>query len=350
MGLFQQPVSFAHFNPKNVSLKIAYKENFLRSLLTLMLAMGALFFPATTIHAQVQVKLTHQVTAKVSVQGNNYVKAREKAVSLAFQSALEKALRNFMGDQKFRDNQKDFAEVLAQADLYVQSYRFIEAVDDPVGKTSEVIMEVTLFPNALGNSLGHTGLVTVPGSMKHVVLLISETSITSGEEGGFWDVMPISEAALVQNLTEAGVNVVLRDPIRDNVSEEMVLNAVKGNVNDAIQIGLKVGADIVILGNAMSKKLESQSVSGEYTIQTNISVRVISALKSEVIAAKSDFATARNEDLLAGELEAFGVVSGKLSDFLLSSLNRHWEAPSASQNVPRVSPPSVASPLPLEDL
>ncbi len=315
-----------------------------------MLATGGLFFSAAPAQAQVQVKLTHQVSAKVAVHGNNYVKARKKAVSLAFQSALEKALQNFMGEQKFIENQKDFSEVLAHADRYVQSYRFIDAVDDPIGKTSEVIMEVTLFPNALGTSLGHTGLVTVPGSMKHVVLLISETSITSGEGDDFWDTMPISEAALVQNLTEAGVNVVLRDPIRDNVPEEMVLNAVKGNVNDAIQIGLKVGADIVILGNAMSNKLENQSVSGEYSIQTNISVRVISALKSEVVAAKSDFATAQNEDLLVGELEAFGEVSGKLSDFLLSSLSRHWEAPATSPNVESVSPPPATSLLPLEDL
>ncbi len=315
-----------------------------------MLATGGLFFSAATSQAQVQVKLTHQVIAKVPVRGNNYVKARERAVSLAFQSALEKALRHFMGDEKYTANRQDFAEALAHADRYVQSYRFIDAVDDPVEKMSEVIMEVTLFPNALGQSSGHTGLVAGGSeSMKHVVLLISETSITSGEGDGFWDTMPISEAALVQNLTEAGVNVVLRDQIRDKVPEEMVLNAVKGNVNDAVQIGLKVGADIVVLGNAMSNKLESQSVSGEYTIQTNISVRVISALKSEVVAAKSDFATTQNEDLLTGELEAFGKVSGKLSDFLLDSLSRYWQAPSASQNVQNVPQPDTA-PLPLEDL
>jgi len=317
-----------------------------------MLVVGGLFVPAPTIHAQVQVKLTQQVSATVPVSGNNYVKARKKAVVLAFRSALEKALRNFMGDEPFEANQKDFAEVLAHADRYVQSYRFLEAVDDPIEKISKVILEVTLFPNALGKSLGHTGLVSAPDSMKQVVLLIAETSVTSGEGAGFWDTMPISEAALVQNLTEAGVDVVLRDSIMDNVPEEMVLNAVNGNVNDAVQIGLKVGADIVILGNAISNKIESQSEPEEYSIQTNISVRVISALKSEVVAAKSDFATTRNVDLLAGELEAFAEVSGKLSDFLLNSLSRYWQAPSASQNVQSVSPPPppTAAPLPFEDL
>ena len=323
-------------------------EKILRSLLILILAGGGLLIPQAK--AQAQVDLTHQVTAKVAVHGNDYVKARKKAVSLAFQSALEKALRNFMGDPKFTANKKDFADVLAHADRYVQSYRFIEAVDDPVEKTSEVMLEVTLFPNALGTSLGRTGLVSGLENRKNVILLISETSITSEEGEGFWDTMPISEAALVRNLTEAGVNVVVRDAIRDHVPEETVLNAIEGNVGDAVRIGLQVGADIVILGNAMSSKLENQDTPGEFTIQTNISVRVISALKSEVVAAKSDFATARNEDALAGELEAFGKVSGKLSDFLLRSLSRYWEAPATSRNVQSVSPPPEVSPLPLEDL
>ena len=98
---------------------------------------------------------------------------------------------------------------------------------------------------------------------------------------------------------------------------------------------------------------ENQIESGESAIQTTISVRVISALTSTVIAAKSDFATARNEDLLAGELDAFGDASRKLSGFLLKSLNRYWKAPSASQGIPESqlrAPSTVAPPSSMEDL
>jgi len=319
----------------------------------LILPVGWFFITPTVIHAQGRIQLTYQVGAQVPVFGNDFVKARELAVSLAFKSALEKALRNFLGDKKFEANQKTFSKTLNHADRYVQSYRFIEAVDDPIGKMSEVVMQVTLFPNALGKSLSNTGMAVGSLSSKKVVILISERSLTSGEAVSFWEMVPISEAALVQNFTEAGVNVVVRDLVKESVSEENVLDAVKGNVNSAVQIGLNVGADIVILGNAVSNRLENQIESGESAIQTTISVRVISALTSTVIAAKSDFASARNEDLLAGELEAFGDASRKLSQFLLRSLNRYWEASSASQGVqdsrPRPLSP-VAPPLSMEDL
>ena len=319
----------------------------------LILTMGW-FFPApTSIHAQGRIKLTYQVEAQVPVLGNDFVKARELAVSLAFKSALEKALRNFLGDEKFEANQKNFSKTMKHADRYVQSYRFIEAVDDPITKVSEVVMQVTLFPNALGKSLSNTGIAVGSASSKKVVILISEKSLTSGEADSFWETVAISEAALVQNFTENGVNVVSRDLVKESVSEEYVLDAVKGNVNSAVQIGLNVGADIVILGNAVSNRLENQIESGEAAIQTTISVRVISALTSTVIAAKSDFATTRNADLLAGELEAFGDASRKLSQFLLRSLNRYWKAPSTSQGVPDsqpLPPSTVAPPSSMEDL
>lgn len=315
--------------------------------------MGWFFILSTEVHAQGRIQLTYQVDAEVPVFGNDFVKARKLAVSLAFKSALEKSLRNFLGDEKYEANQKSLNRTLKHPDRYVQSYRFIEAVDDPIGKSSAVVLQVTLFPNALGKSLSNTGMSVGSASSKKVVILISEKSLTSGEVISFWETVPISEAALVQNFTESGVSLVARDLVKDSVSEENVLNAVNGNVNEAVQIGLNVGADIVILGSALSSQLENQIESGESVIQTTISVRVISALSSTVIAAKSDFATARNADLLAGELEAFGNASRKLSEFLLSSLNRYWEAPSSPQNASdnQMAPAShVAPPSSMEDL
>lgn len=334
-------------------MKSLHTKKLFLALVMLFLTVGWFFIVPTVIFAQGKIQLTYQVEAQVSVFGNDFVKARELAVSLAFKSALEKALRNFLGDKKFEANQKNFSKTLKHADRYVQSYRFLEAVDDPIGKKSEVVMQVTLFPNALGKSLSNIGMAIGLASSKKVIILILEKSLTAGEAVSFWETVPISEAALVQNFTENGVNVVSRDLVKDTVSEENVLNAVKGNINSAVQIGLNVGADIVILGNAVSSRLENQIESGESAIQTTISVRVISVLASTVIAAKSDFATARNEDLFVSELEAFGDASRKLSKFLLNSLNRYWKAPSASQGFqdsrPRPLSPA-APPLLMEDL
>ena len=85
----------------------------------LIMAVGGFFTAPTGIHAQGRIQLTYQVEAQVPVFGNDFVKARELAVSLAFKSALEKALRNFLWDKKFEANQKTFSKTLNHADRYV---------------------------------------------------------------------------------------------------------------------------------------------------------------------------------------------------------------------------------------
>ena len=49
------------------------------------------------------------------------------------------------------------------------------------------------------------------------------------------------------------MEVIGRGQIRDAIPEAVVLGAIKGNTEDIRNIGLKAGADIVIVGTAISK-------------------------------------------------------------------------------------------------
>ncbi|MFQ5449690.1 MAG: hypothetical protein ACE5E9_03625 [Nitrospinaceae bacterium] len=300
--------------------------------------------------AQTPVQNTYEVSARVDVTHGKFQAARKQAVTRAMKSAVEEALRDLMGDQTFDTKRPGLARMLGDPKPYVQSYRFLRAYDDPVEKVTEVTLEVSLFPNAVRKSLNRLGMIPGEESAKNVVILIREKSFTSKNAAPFWDTVPISETALVRNFTEARVQVIPRDSIVEEVPEETVLNAIKGNLNDAVTIGLKAGADIVIVGSAVSTRLETPGVRRLTTVRTNISVRVISVSNSGVMAAKSDFATAQKADPLEGELEAFGVVSKKISDFLLPTLGRYWKVGTG----PRPPAPAARKPaapsLPLSDL
>ncbi len=300
--------------------------------------------------AEGPIALTHEASAKVPVKNNNFVTARNRAVSMALESALEAAFKEMMGEQKFEANRKQLKPFLKKAERYVQSYRFLEAFDDPLEKTSEVSLEVTLFPNAVGQSLGQLGVAVGHESAKKVIVLIQEKSFTSTGQDSFWEVVPISETALIVALSEAGVPVVPRESVQIAVDEETVLSAVQGNMDDAVNVGLKAGADIVVLGNAASSQTPVGGGQELDSIQTNISVRAISALTATVIAAKSDFASAEHEDPLAGELEAFGKVSEQIAAFLLPSIRRYWERGAAPKPPTPVAPQTAAPPLPMNDL
>jgi len=168
------------------------------------------------------------------------------------------------------------------------------------------------------------GIIAGPISEHKVVVFIKESSFTSAPLSSFWDIAPISETQLAKNFLESGVEVVGRGQIRDAIPEAVVLGAIKGNTEDIRNIGLKAGADIVIVGTAISK-LKKNKQTGIKMVQVNISAKAVSIVDSSLIAAKSDFTTVKSEYELLAELEAFDMTSQKLADFLLPSFHRYWE-------------------------
>ena len=286
----------------------------------LLLIAGGLF--NAEVFAQQNLGDVYEGAATVQVQGENYVVARKKAVNLALKNGLEEALKEAMG---FEASQGDLREILRRASSYVKSYRFVEAHDDPFGKTSEVRLEMRFFSSAVRQALAGLGVVTGLVSENKLVVLIKETSFTSAPVTSFWDIFPISETQLVKNLMEEGIEVIGREQVREMVSETTVLNAIKGDLKSARSIGLKTGADIVIVGTALSSLRGKRAVEEIKTVQVNINVKVVSTLESSLIAAKTDFSTIKHEHALQAELEAFDNASEKLADFLIPSFHRYWE-------------------------
>jgi hypothetical protein len=275
--------------------------------------------------AQPILKDSYEGTARVAAKNENYVVARKKAVSLAMKDAMSLAFKDLMGEEEFAANQRDLNNIIRRASRYVKSYRYLQALDDLEGKAGEVVLEVRFFPGAVNQALAGMGVIAGPVSEHKVIVLMKESSFTSAPLSSFWDVVPISETQLAKNFLESGVEVIERERVRDIVPESIVLSAIKGNVEDARNIGLKAGADIVIVGTAVSKLKRNNEKEGTKIVQVNISLKAVSGIDSSLIAAKSDFATVTNEYELSAELEAFDVTSHKLADFLLPSFHRYWE-------------------------
>jgi hypothetical protein len=275
--------------------------------------------------AQPILKDSYEGAARVAAKNENYVVARKKAVSLAMKDAMSLAFKDLMGEEEFTANQRDINNIIRQASRYVKSYRYLRALDDLEGRAGEVVLEVRFFPGAVNQALADMGVTAGPASEHKVMVLMKESSFTSAPLSSFWDVIPISETQLAKKFLESGIEVVEREWVRDTISESVVLSAIKGNFEDARNIGLKAGADIVIVGTAVSKLKRNNEKEGTKVVQVNISLKAVSGIDSSLIAAKSDFATVTNEYELSAELEAFDVTSQKLADFLLPSFHRYWK-------------------------
>lgn len=314
-------------------------------------------------NAQLGVLTTYESEGKAPAKKANYVKARKSAVWRALRGAVLQALEDLLGKETRVQSRPQVKKILSSPQKYVKSYRFLESVDDDLEGESRVRLEVVLWTDALNKALNSAGLVSSAVNQKAVVVLILERSFTARPTGRFWDYVPMSEISLAQNLMSGGIHVIRRDRVANTVSEDRVRFAARGDVTAAVDIGLKAGAGIVIVGNAASTS-RAGSAKGPVNVQANLSVKVVSVIDSKVIAAKSDFASARAVDPVNGELQAFEIVGEKMGDFLESTIKRYWQpqekqaAPAMQGESPKVvptPPPKPAAPLPkkpglMEDL
>lgn len=286
-----------------------------------------------------------EVGASVAVTGDDFVKARGRAVHEALKKALKEALRERMGEREYAAHGKELRSLLANPERYVRSYRFLDAADHFEEKTSEVLLSVSLYTQAVQRALGDLGMLSGPGASDRVVVVIRESG-NDPEPLPLWEQHPISEMALAGLIAQSGMDVVPRGRLRALFSEEQVQRALEGDIAQAVHIGWKAGADTVILGNAVSTPLGETAGAGPARVRSILSVKAVSVRKSAVIAAKSDFAQGEGQDLQAAEEKALKIASSKITKFLVDSLHRLEKQKSAPVARPRVE----SFPMPVNDL
>jgi hypothetical protein len=303
--------------------------------------------------AQLDFDTLYEVSAEVGVVKNDFVKARKKAVKIALRSSLEQSLREILGDDEFEENWKEMQRMLKVSDKYVKSYRFLEAYDDSLELVSSVKLEVKLFQEAISKTLSRKGFSAGPEGIDQVIILIKESSLNSDRKSNFWEEVPVSEMLLTRSFIEAGIPVLSRGSLRHEISKKTVMGALDGNFSDVLDIGSKAGVDIVIIGNAtLSFNIDRERANSQ-KVRAGINVKAISSRQSMVVAAKSDFASASENELVASELESFRRAGKKITKFLIPAIQEHWIPSSKKKEVQSLVPsvPQVEnSPLPFSDL
>ncbi len=330
-----------------------------------LVAMSTLFlfgFLAGSVWANGELQLSYEVEGKSSVKNSDYSKGRAIAVDYAFKSALTMALQDLLGGSVYRRNRKALGKMLKRPKTYVKQYRFLEFYDSDVEQFSRVKLEVVFFPEAINRALNKLGLLASLVKPNTAVVLVSEKSLSAEISPDFWEYVPISEVAMLQKFLAAGVNVTTRDKISEMIDEGVVFEAIQGDLDAAVDIGLKAKVDIVIVGTAVTMRLGNKNAEGLITVRANLTLRAVSTTQATVIAARSDFASVEAEEEFNGELQAFEVVGKKMAVFFLDTMKRYWkhqpdvavgiDEPGAEspELLEPVSPSSGSTPSIMEDL
>ena len=314
-------------------------------------AMSVLFlfgFLAGSVWAKGEPQLVYEAEGKSSVKNNDYSQGRARAMDYAFKSALTVALQDLLGGSAYRRNRKGLARMLKYPKKYIKQYRFLEFYDSDVEQFSRVKLEIVFFPEAINRALSQLGILASLVKPNTAIVLINERSLSADTPPDFWEYVPISEVAILQKFLAAGVKVKTREKISELVDADTVFEAIQGDLDAAVDIGLKAKVDIVIVGTAVTTQLGGKNAEGLTTVQANLTLRAISTTQTTVIAARSDFASVEAEEEFKGELQAFEVVGKKMAVFFLDAMKRYWEPKPQTDVVVDVDKPDSEDPELLE--
>ncbi len=145
-----------------------------------------------------------------------------------------------------------------------------------------------------------------------------------------------AETTLVQKFSEMGFNVVDPATVKANITRDKALRMLEGDDRVAAAAGLQHGAQIAVIGKAVSKNAGGKLYGTQMqSIQAVVTAKALRTDDGRVIASGSEQAVKAHIDEVRGGALAIQEASEKLGEILTSKILERWkeEARGGSQAV-----------------
>lgn len=188
------------------------------------------------------------------VEESNLQEARKKAWETAVTQALWNVIDMLITEGERDYNMEELEEFLRSKSMsFVQSYKFIDESMDEEAELYTVSLELTLFYGHLREALAEAGMKVEGGGRAKVVVLIDERAIGVVPDSSFLLIPSATEESLSESVSRLGYYVIDRKQVRELKNDELILEAIRGDVDAVLWLSEKFEATYVIMGSARSK-------------------------------------------------------------------------------------------------
>lgn len=161
--------------------------------------------------------------------------------------------------------------------------------------------------------------VSTQGKPTVMVILQEKVAGVFGTTG--WEVPTQAELTLIAALTEAGFPVVDAETARSNLDQAKGLRLLEADNRSAAALGLQHGAQISIIGTAISKPAGAKLLETQMqSLQATVTARAIANDTARVLASGSANAAVAHIDEVAGGVQALDQATQKLAASLVPQL------------------------------
>jgi hypothetical protein len=288
----------------------------------------ALLLAAPLAGAQERIEST-EATGQAALTGD-LLAAKEQAKD----DALRNCVQQVAGTQVTAATETDQAKLLkdniySHSQGYVRKFTIVE--EKAEGNTYVVKMKCDVSETKLDDDLLAFGIAYRRAGMPRVVVLVAEQAINATQATGWWQGggnasdLRVVENAFMERMEKSGFTFVDPEVLAGKVKLEAI--GADPNTQLAREIGVKAGADVVIIGRAIAKPLGEIAIDNGtfYSSVGNISARAVRVDSGEVIAATEFTGEAGKgfEQTTAGR-NALSNAGRKLASDLFTKIGKVW--------------------------
>ncbi|MCI0615239.1 flagellar assembly protein T N-terminal domain-containing protein [bacterium] len=275
---------------------------------------------------------TKQITADgVATIGSDPAAARDKAIEDALRRAVEQAVGTIVESETAVEKYQLLSDrIYSHSSGYVKNYSVVSEKQE--GNLLRVTISADVSTGALTNDLSGIGLLQRRMKYPRIMVSIIEDNILSN--ASYWEAYSVStsqaESTVNKRMKEKGFNIVDPNFMRKSLNAQEARAAWEGDYATAGRFGKRLGAEIVIVGQAASTRSANNIMGSDLlSVSSTINAAAVKAGTGEVIAQASGKGTAAHINEIAAMQEALQKASDQVSDQLIEGILDTWQKESS---------------------
>ncbi|MBD3168056.1 MAG: hypothetical protein GF307_01140 [candidate division Zixibacteria bacterium] len=297
--------------------------------ISLTLTLAILFMPVFCAFAQEQDEVTVAATGMGVVVAGDTGKARDEAVNDALRKAVEQAMGTMISAESIVKNSMTIEDkIYAKTQGYVRSFDIVkEGMSPNLPNVYEATINATVSAADLKNDLEALGILIDRKGLPRMMVIIDEQNLSDHHYHRDGYDLNTAEQKLQEVFRAKGFRFVDQQTAFRNIKKASESAAMRGDQQAAAAIGNQAGAEVIITGNAISKKANvNAQLGGMISIQAYVNLKAIRTDNADIIGTDDEHAAQVHIDEITGGVMAIQKATESVARTLTSEIIDTWSA------------------------
>jgi len=263
--------------------------------------------------------------------------ARKVAIENSLVSAVESVALELIPPESLHQTFQNFNQALYdQTGKFIQGYKVL--AESKIKDAYRVMVEANVSIKGLKKLLSDAGILSGGKPLPKILVLVSEQNIEDTSPKYWWGEKAVlgeifSVNALIENMRSKGLPVLDIRSIAQNINIDNRYDKPDLTSEEAVDLGLKLKADIVIVGNTIIDQAQNIMGKNIKSFKGVASVRAFRTDTGEEIAATTKSAVNSNADETIGVRDALSAAGSLAGETLASQIIDAWQRKDEKTNI-----------------